>query len=480
MSDHNLSPDARPGGQRRLDRQQINLSWFVKLRWAAIAGQLATIFVVRFPMDIELPLGRLLAIVAVAAATNLALGVRRQLLAPDRPVSGRRNEWTLGGLMLLDNLLLTALLYYSGGPSNPFTVFYLVNIALAAAILGAGWAWAINAAAFVCFALLFFARVPLAELEHGPEHEHAMHHHTRTAAGPMSLHLQGSLIAFGGAGAFIVYFVTRVTSELARREAELDEANQRRARADKLESLATLAAGAAHELASPLSTIAVLSHDLDLALESGQWDEQEGIKDVRLIRGEVARCRRILDSMATGAGESVAEAWVRAPVEDLIRAGISELADAQRVDLVVDPSLIGRRFTAPRQALAQALRAIVQNALQASPDTERVSVVGQRIGNDWIVTVTDHGCGMSPDVLRRAGEPFFTTKEPGSGMGLGLFLARRVIERLGGTLTFDSAPGTGTSARVRIPLENTLATPPRSKSAQVNAAASSDEHAPSC
>ncbi len=159
--------------------------------------------------------------------------------------------------MLVDNLLLTALLYYTGGPANPFTVCYLVNIALAAAILGARWAWVLNGAAFACFALLFFAHLPLAELEHGPEHEHAMHHHTRTAPGPMSLHLQGSLIAFGGASTFIVYFITRVTRELARREAELDEASRRRARTDKLAALATLAAGAAHELASPLSTIAL-------------------------------------------------------------------------------------------------------------------------------------------------------------------------------------------------------------------------------
>ena len=443
-------------GQRRLDRQQINLAWFVKLRWAAIVGQLATIFVVRFPMAIELPLAKLLEILGLAAATNIALGIWLQLRLPDRSESSRRDEAVLGSLMLLDNLLLTALLYYSGGPSNPFTVFYLVNIALAAAILGARWAWSLNVAGFACFALLFVAHVPLAELEHGPAHEHAMHHHTRTAAGPMSLHLQGSLIAFGGAGSFIVYFVTRVTRELARREAELDEASQRRARADKLEALATLAAGAAHELASPLSTIAVLSHDLDLALASGPWNADEGLSDVRLIRGEVARCRRILDSMATGAGQSLGEEWARVAIEELMRSALSELSHAERIDLIVEPSLADRRFTAPRQAVTQALRAIVQNALQASPPPGRVHVIGKREGNDWIVSITDHGCGMSREVLQRVGEPFFTTKPPGAGIGLGLFLARRVIERLGGSLIFESELGVRTTAIVRIPLENGL------------------------
>ncbi len=440
------------GGRHARARQRVNLSWLVKWRWAAIAGQLATILIVRHILKIELPLSPLLAILCLAGASNLALGGwlrRRGLVAA---ASARGDELLLGSLLLLDNLLLTALLYYTGGPANPFTVYYLVSIALAAALLGAGWAWLLNAAAFCCFALLFFVRVPLAELEHGHEHEHAMHHHTVTAAGPMSLHLQGSLIAFGGAGSFIVYFITRVTRELARREAELDAANERRARADKLEALATLAAGAAHELATPLSTIAVLSHDLDLALANNSLDEAEVSKDVQLIRSEAARCRRILDAMAAGAGETVGEPWATVPAEEILRSAISELAEAERVDLFVQPDLAGSYYTVPRLALTQALRAIVHNALQAAPAPSRIQLSGKRVGNDWLLTVTDHGCGMSPEVMRRVGEPFFTTRQPGSGMGLGLYLARRVIERLGGSLTLESTPGVRTTAMLRIPL----------------------------
>ena len=166
----------------------------------------------------------------------------------------------------------------------------------------------LDVAAFLCFAFLFSAHVSLAALEHGHDHEHAMHHGTRTAPGPMSLHLQGSLIAFGGAATFIVYFITRISSELAR-EAELDEARQRKSQNDKLTALATLAAGAAHELASPLSTVAVLARDLELDLAESNLNEQ-AVHDVQLIRAEVNRCRRILDSMASGVGESVGEELV--------------------------------------------------------------------------------------------------------------------------------------------------------------------------
>jgi two-component system sensor histidine kinase RegB len=348
--------------------------------------------------------------------------------------------------------LLTALLYFSGGPSNPFTIFYMVNIALAAVVLRARWAWILNAAAFFCFALLFSVHVSLPELEHGHAHERAMHHPTRTAEGPMSLHLQGSLVAFGCAATFIVYFITRVTTELARREAELNAARQRKAQSDKLDALATLAAGAAHELASPLTTIAVLARDLELSMAGGKFGDDD-TSDLRLIRSEVDRCRRILDAMASSAGESIGEELVRISPAELLAAAKRELAAADRVDIVNAPGIADGGFRVPKAAVCQALRAIVRNALDASPPAGRVAITASEIHGLLTIIVSDAGAGMPEDVLRRACEPFFTTKEPGHGLGLGLFFAHRIIEQLGGSLTIESIVGTGTTATVRLPLE---------------------------
>lgn len=435
-----------------VERAKINLAWLHKMRWAAIASQLATIIVVRWGMDIELPISQMLSVIALAAVSNIGLGQWLRAGQTSWLSTAGRGQWLAGSLMMLDNLFLTVLLYYTGGPSNPFTVFYLVNIALAAAVLPARWAWTLDAAAFLCFALLFFVHVSLSALEHGPEHEHAMHHHTRTAPGPMSLHLQGSLVAFGAAATFIVYFITRVTSELARRDAELDEARQRKAQYDKLDALGTLAAGAAHELASPLSTIAVLVRDLELTLEQGVLDD-EAIADTRLIRSEVDRCRRILDSMASTAGESVGEAWQRTTTDELLRTVFANTAAGDRLEMTVDPRVASRSMRLPKLAVCQALRAVVQNALQVSPAEDRVQVVASADEEGLSITVTDAGPGMSDDVRRRAGEPFFTTKEPGSGMGLGLFLARRVVERLGGNLSIQSQLGAGTTVTIQLPAD---------------------------
>jgi two-component system sensor histidine kinase RegB len=433
------------------ERTRINLAWLQKLRWAALAGQLATVAVVHDWMQIEVPLDKLLGVLSLAAATNVALGfwLRSRSFAGSEWAG--RGEWISGSLMMLDNLFLTVLLYYTGGPSNPFTVFYLVNIALAAAILPARWAWILDGAAFLCFAFLFAAHVSLPALEHGHEHEHAMHHGTRTAPGPMSLHLQGSLIAFGGAATFIVYFITRISSELARREAELDEARERRLQSDKLAALATLAAGAAHELATPLSTIAVLARDLELDLADSNLSEQ-AFHDVQLVRAEVDRCRRILDSMAAGAGESVGEELVELSPAELLESAFRELPVADRIELEMPAVVAARRLRVPKLALCQSLRALLQNCFDASPTDGQVRIsIASR--DPWLeLSMTDTGAGMPEEVLRRAGEPFFTTKEPGSGMGLGLFLARRTIERIGGSVTLESAVGVGTRATVRLPL----------------------------
>ena len=117
------------------------------------------------------------------------------------------------------------------------------------------------------------------------------------------------------------------------------------------------------------------------------------------------------------------------------------LADAQEV---------AARFR-PRRAVGQAVRALVKNAIEASPGAGGVSIAARLDGSHWRIEVRDHGHGMGGEILERAMEPFFTTKAPGKGMGLGLFLARDVIERVGGTLAIRSEPGAGTTATVLLP-----------------------------
>ncbi|MBF5043430.1 HAMP domain-containing histidine kinase [Aggregicoccus sp. 17bor-14] len=409
-------------------RMHINLRWFLRLRSWALVGQALLVLAMHAGLGVALPLTALVALLALEAASTVLLRV----WLPRRVHLTAR---TLAGVMLWDCAVLTLLLFLMGGSFNPFTTLYLVNIALAAVLLPARLAWGVLAATLLAFASLFVLQERPAPFGlQLPGH-----------AEMMRLHLHGMWVAFAVAGAFIVHFVQRVTSALAAREAELARAVSLSARKDKVASLATLAAGAAHELASPLGTIAVASRELERALEGGPARE-----DVQLIRQQVARCRDILQQMAADAGQLSGEPFVQQPVAAWVEAALAELPEAARVERPVGPALQAT-VRGPPRALARVLRGLVKNALQASPAEARVRVSAERVDGALRVAVQDSGRGMSPETLARAGEPFFTTKAPGEGMGLGLFLTRALLEQLGGSLELSSRPGEGTTAALVLP-----------------------------
>lgn len=423
------------------ESRRIQLSWLLKLRWGFIAGQGVTILVVHQGLHIELPLGSLLAVVALEIASNIgvALWVRR------RPAV---KQWMLGVLLAADVMLFTALLYQTGGPYNPFNFLYLVHIALAAVVLRARWTWGLVALASGCFAALF-VHTPIGADAHAG---HAGHMHAMPGMdGSMQMHLQGMWVAFGVAAAFIVYFVTRLTGDLAQREQELERARAQAARGERLSSLATLAAGAAHELATPLSTIAVVAKELERDLERGK-SGPEASADARAIREEVERCREILFRMAADAGQSSGDGFAHTSVRELVDSAVGGLSNPGRVRIAIDPEAARGRLFIPPRATAQALRGVLKNAQQAADDGSAVELRAAADDRVLRIEVQDRGVGMSDEVLARAGEPFYTTKEPGQGMGLGLFVARAVLERLGGGLELNSIAQRGTTVVLTLPL----------------------------
>ena len=427
------APDALSSLPEAEQRQRLwaqNFTWLVRLRWVAVLAQAATVIVVRY-IGMEFDTPRLYSLVALALGSNLAcsLWLKR---------GPHVREWMLAAIMAFDFVVLTALLQASGGPSNPFTVLFLVHIALAAVVLKATYAWSLAAMAMGCFFALFV--LP------GAEHDMSMHQHMgHPQSSAMTLHLQGMWVAFAIAAAVIAYFVTRVTRDLEVQRNEATLARTRALRSERLASLATLAAGAAHELGTPLSTIAVAAKELERDL-SALPGARESSDDARLIRDEVQRCRRILDQMASDAGESAGEAFRSVSPEELLQEATLDLAERARVHVQIQSRAHVR---VPLRALGRALRGLVRNALQAS--LERVEVRAEEREHALLIEIEDHGTGMPPELLAKVGEPFFTTKEPGHGMGLGVFLARALCERLGGSLELSSRVGEGTLARVLLP-----------------------------
>ncbi len=415
---------------------RTDLSWLVRLRWLAVAGQIVTVAVAAWGLGIALPLLPLFGLIGLAAASNALAAWRLSHGAPG-------GEAILGVLLTFDTALLTGLLYWSGGPYNPFSVLYLVHVTLAAVALPPLWTGSLAALSVAAFGLLFPFHHSLESLE-----GHGGH-----AAEGLSLHLQGMWIAFALAAALIAVFVARLSRALREHQLALQTFRERAAQSERMASLATLAAGAAHELGTPLGTIAVAAKELERILSQSPQGAALA-EDAKLIRAQAARCRGILDQMAADGGELPLEESAPVHVGDILRDVVESLPapGTGRVRLHAPGQEL--RVALPRRSLRQALSNVLRNALDADTAGQSVDLEADSDGDSIYFEVRDRGPGMATEVLARVGEPFFTTKPAGSGMGLGLFLARSLIERLGGSLLIQSTLGAGTTVRFQLPWPN--------------------------
>jgi two-component system sensor histidine kinase RegB len=412
----------------------VALPWVLRLRYGMVVAEAAIVLGTRYGFRIDFPIVWTLAPLAPMLASNVVLQRAREM-------SSRFPEQTLGAAFVLDTLCLTAMLGLTGGPTNPFSLLYLVQITLSAVVLHKNWTWALGVLSTVCFGLLFFFHLPLAALET---------HHVEEG---LSAHLIGMWIAFVIAAGLITFFTGKVSDALRRREREVLDLQEQVAKHERLASLVTLAAGAAHELGTPLATIAVVAKELErYAMNLSAGDAV--LDDAKLIRSEVERCRLILSRMSAQGAEPMGETAREIRIARLLSEVHGQVPEADRGCITVE--LPDEAITAilPVQATVQAVGALVQNALDANLEQRPVVIRAAQTGSQLSISVVDHGSGMPDGVLRRIAEPFFTTKEPGRGMGLGTFLVRTFAERLGGRLAFQSISGQGTTATLELPLNS--------------------------
>jgi len=418
-------PDLRPIGELA---PSIALPWIAQLRDGMWIGETTLILVAYYLFHVALPLPWIFLPPTLMAASNLVL--RRYM----QHFSDRS---TLGLILALDTVCLTALLALSGGAANPFTLLFLVEITLSAVVLSKSWTWILGVFSILGFASLFWVhvRVPVFESHH-------------EAAG-FSVHLVGMWIAFAVGALLITIFIGRVSEALQRQEEETRQLQNRLAQHERLASVATLAAGAAHELGTPLATIAVVARELERNGNDASADGGVG-DDARLIRAQVERCSQILRQMGERT-EPAGEMPVLISLRELCDQLRNELPVAQQAFVEAE---VACDVTAllPPTAFRQALSALVKNALEASPAGRHITLTADGEPGRVRFTIQDAGCGMSPETLNRIAEPFFTTKATGGGLGLGTFLARLFAERMNGSLTFESDLGTGTKAILELPL----------------------------
>jgi two-component system sensor histidine kinase RegB len=338
--------------------------------------------------------------------------------------------------LLGDIAALTLLFYFTGGYSNPLVWMYLLPLAIAAVALPPRLVWAITGLATACYSTLVFFHVPLSHL------------HVNDLVGVgLDTHLAGMWLGFIVSALLVAGFVSRIGQNLRENDRLIAEAREQVLESERMLALGALAAATAHELGTPLATMAILAGELS--------EEHAGnpalAQDLALLRKEIGRCKEILSSLAASAGQMRGEGASSIALDDFLGETLQRWRDT-RPALQFDCQLQGVT-PAPRIAadrtLGQALVNLLDNAADASP--ARIEMHGGWDAAELRIDIRDFGSGLSPEIAARAGTPFFTTKQE-KGMGIGLYLARTILGRHGGDVHLESHAQGGTLTRIRLPL----------------------------
>lgn len=439
-------------------RSRIAFSWLLVLRWGSVACQVVLFLLVHLFIRIQIPVFLVAAIVLFQSASNLFFTWINK--------KGPIPEWLFVLVMCLDVVLLTLLLNNTGGAMNPFTLIYLVHITLCSILVTTKWSWGLMVFSAICYASLFFTsdvfmstltNYSLPFLTGGVNsNNYTVHSCSGQGSGEgMVLHLQGMWVAFAITAFFIVFFVGRIQKTLREHQKIVDKLDMERVSNEKLASLTTLAAGAAHEFSTPLATIAVASKEMLHFLEESQGDK-ELIEDVTLIRNQVDKCKEILFDMSAGAGEYMGELPEELSICSFLKALVEEYKKETSRKLIYHCQPVGLKVLVPPKTLKRTLKELLSNASDASEKDSSISVTCRVDSSFLFFEVQDKGKGMDQVTLMNAPDPFFTTKEVGKGLGLGLYLAKTLAERFGGELRIYSKPDEGTTVFLSFSLEKVL------------------------
>ena len=404
-----------------------HLQRMIRVRWWVIALGFTMLILAEPGLGIHLPHGPLLATLLVLAALNAYAFVHFRSATES-------SEQALFSQLLTDTVGLGALLYFSGGATNPLISMLLPPIAIAALSLRPIHVLGISAVAISLYSALLFFFLPLTLDE--PQRA-------------TQLHLTGMWLTFAFSAVLIAWLIQRMTAQIRARDAELTETRLQGMRDEHILALGTLAAGAAHELGTPLSTMAViageLQHDPDLS--------EESLDDIALLRQQIAQCKRIITGLSQRAGADRLENMGKMPVDRWLSSVLDTwqlTRPAVRVKVISpDRTPVPQITVDPR--LEQAMHNLLNNAARASngqPLTFAVNWKDSGTGSTVFVRLRDAGPGFPAEILANAGrQPVAST----TGQGLGLMLSRAVIEQMGGELRLSNPEDGGALVEITLP-----------------------------
>ena len=438
------------------EESRLRMQTIIRLRWFGVGGQLVTVAFVYWGLGFDFPIGWCLVLVSLSAWVNVFLRIRY-------PARHRLGRSFATALLAWDILELAALLFLTGGLQNPFAFLLVAPVTVSAATLPARNTLLLAAIALTTSTMLVFFHLPLPWAPGSP------------VVLPILFKL-GALASIAAGMAFLALYAARLSKEARLMSEALAATEHVLAREQKLHALDGLAAAAAHELGTPLATIALVTKELERS--SGQWPELK--EDVTLLRSQAERCRDILRKLTRSPTEQDPH-HVSLPVTQLLQEAAGPHATSQvriRISAAAAPPATprlpanlpaGPRGTAPadnpraprgepRPGLIYGLGNIIENAVDFASD--EVGIAAAWDDREIEVTVTDDGPGFAADIIDTLGDPYVTTRGSGqrlgrtgkeaAGLGLGFFIAKTLLERSGARVSLENRSPPEHGAIVRV------------------------------
>jgi len=429
-----LQPDRTdPPALRQDAALPASLRQLVDLRSVAIAGQTLAVAGAVL-LGVSLPVVPMAIIIAALLALNVVVAARLKRGTP-------ATHGAVAAQLALDLAAFTGLLLYAGGSANPLASIYLLHVVVIAMLLPWRSALAGTALVVACLALAIRFAEPLRHTNGQPLSEAAL--------------ALGFWVSFALTAAVTAWFVSRIVATLREHDRLLQESARKALNDEAVNRLGTLAAGAAHELGTPLTTIAMLAGEMH---RDAATPEQR--RDAAILGAQVEACREALSNLRAAAGHARAEGGGPEKLDAFVMSVVARFR-ALRPDVPLQADWDGP-LPAPEifadQSLRQSLLILLNNAADASP--HRVDVTARWDEHSLSMTVADRGSGVAPDHIDKLGRTFFTTKAPGQGTGLGLVLTASTVNRLGGTVRWSNRAGGGLAAEIRLPLNRLLLSTP--------------------
>ncbi|MAG97345.1 MAG: ActS/PrrB/RegB family redox-sensitive histidine kinase [Alphaproteobacteria bacterium] len=402
---------------------RVRLYTLVMVRWIAVLGQLSAVLFVHYGLDFSLPLGLALAAIGASVLLNVAVSLRY-------PVATRLSDREAALFLAYDIVQLAVLLSLTGGLTNPFALLFLVSVTISATILSLLSTIGLVILAVLCLSLVAAFHQPLPWS--GPTPEFSV------------TYVSGVWCSLVTGMIFITVYAWRVAEEARRMSDALSEAHMALSREQKLSALGGLAAAAAHELGTPLGTITLVAKELSLELEP----ESPLAEDVELIMSQAGRCRDILNKLSRRPAQERPGPFAVMPAAALLDE-VAEQYRREGITIFLDIGEMLEQPMIPRvPEIVHGLSNLIENAVDFARHEVHVGVAADV--DDVTISVIDDGPGIAGSMLSALGDPYVSSR-PNSGMGLGVFIAKTLLERTGARVDFGNRRGGGAKVDITWP-----------------------------